>query len=182
MTDKHDIGEIVAKTFAELEGEAKPGASFKHVKPDLDRVGPAFLTAYDGKPVSGDKLEDTFGKVADSYIKSLWGMPPKGANAANMVRGWLGLVSEQAYGQVKNAIKEGNKAEVLKLLNQAYEAQANKLTTIITKLREQPSDVQLGVYKILADKMGGSLAKVATGLPQAISTYGQTLAAQEAYK
>ena len=184
MTEK-TLDEIL---FEQVKAEVKPGASLQHIKSDLERVEPQFFAKYDGKPVAEAKLEDSFNDVATKYVSSLWGASDlKNANGptwyGNLMRGWLGLVSEQAFGQVKAAIKQGNRAEVLRLFNQAYEAQANKLTSLLNKIREQPSDVQLGTYKHIAKVLGdGNVAKVASNPGAAVQSLAQIYATQDAYK
>src|SRR3989338_10709797 len=132
------------RLFEDLSAQVQPGASLKHVKPDLHRVESGFFDLYDGKPVGDAKLEDAFNSVAKSYITSLYDLVGrKQPNVdcpewyGNLIRDWLGKVSPEAMGQVRAAIKAGNRAEVLRLLNQSYEAQANKLQSTISKIQGQ---------------------------------------------
>lgn len=178
------------RLFKDLSAQVQPGASLKQIKPDLDRVEPMFFKNYDGKPVQEAKLEEGFNSVAKSYITALYDfVGKKQPNVdgpewyGNLMRDWLGKVSQEALGQVRAAIKAGNRAEVLRLFNQAHEAQANKLTSIVSKIQNQPSEVQLAVYKQIANAIGGSnAAKVATNPSAAVSALAQVYAAQEAYK
>ncbi len=187
MAEKKTMDEIL---FDEIKANVQPGASLKHIKPDLDRVESKFFSMYDGKPVGEDKVEAAFNSVAKSYITTLYDLAGKPQPLVdgpewygNTARDWLGKVSEQAVGQVKAAIKQGNRAEVLRLINQGYEAQANKLTSIISNVQNQPADIHLDVNKRVASALGGkNVAKVAANLPAAVSALAQIYATQDAYK
>ncbi len=181
-------GGLESKLFGELTEAVKPGATLNFIRPDLNRVEPAFFAMYDGKSIPEANLEGGFNEVSAKYIKSLFGAKDtKNVDGPSwyggLMKDWLGKVSDQALAQVRTALKQGNRAEVLRLFNQAYEAQANKLTSILETVRSQPSDVQLGTYRLLARGIGGTnVAKVAANPGQAISTYAQILNAQDTYR
>ena len=187
------IDETVVKLFNEVNAQVQPGASLKHIKSDLDRIEPTFFKLYDGKPAEDAKLEDAFNSVAKSYITALYDLLGKSQPLVdgpewygNLIRDWAGKVSDQHFGQIRAAIKSGNRAEVLRLINQAYEAQANKLTSVISKIQGQNADIQMGVYaKIAGTLAGGSkgdVAKVATNLPAAVQALGQYSGIVDTYK
>lgn len=183
------VDETVKKLYGELTAQVKPNAQFNAVKSDLDRVEPEFIKLYDGKPVDGSKLEEGFNAAAKSYITALYSVSGSKQPIVdgpewygNEIRSWLRQVSDEALGQVKAAIKAGNRAEVLRLFNQAYQAQANKLTSVLSKVQEQPSEVQLGVWGQVAKALGGkNAARVATNPGAALQALGQLYAIQEAY-
>ncbi len=183
----------VEKLFGELNAQVQPGASLKHIKSDLERIEPSFFKLYDGKPIEDAKLEDAFNSVAKSYVTSLYNIAGKPQPLVdgpewygNLIRDWLGKVGPEAMGQVRAAIKSGNRAEVLRLLNQAYEAQANKLQSTISKIQGQSSDVQMGVYTLIANTLAGGksgdVAKVATNVPAAVQALGQYASITDAYQ
>lgn len=181
------------KLFKDVHAQVQPGASLKHIKPDLDRIEPSFFKLYDGKPVGDAKLEDAFNSVAKSYVTALYDLVGKNQPNVdgpewygNLIRDWLGKVGPEAMGQVRAAIKQGNRAEVLRLINQGYEAQANKLQSTISKIQGQSSDVQMGVYTLIANTLaggkGGDVAKVATNVPAAVQALGQYSGITDAYQ
>jgi len=100
----------------------------------------------------------------------------------NLLRDWLGKVSEEAYGEARAAIKRGDTTELLNMFNKAYQAQANKLSSVVSKIQQQKSETQLNVYKAIAEPLGGNLARVVGNPAAAARAYAQLLATKEAYK
>ena len=180
-------GGLEAVLFKELQEAAKPSAGLERIRLDLQRAEPQFVATYDSKPVDGAEVEDKFNAIARSYITEIFGVKEmKNADGpvwyGNMMKGWLRLISDQAPEQAREFIKKGERAEVLRLFKQGYEAQADTLASMLQKIRDQPSDVQLGTYTMLARVIGAkNVAKVASNPGAAIQTYRQMLAAGEAY-
>ena len=188
MTDAHAGGghgghgglEGLVRKFDEL---AKPNAMFRLSKPDLDNVGRDFMAKYDGKPVEGAHLEARFNDVAKTYLQALFKgqMNVDGPELyGNMLRDWSSKVGDQHLGQIRNAIKIGDKAQLLQLLNQAYQAGANKTQSVISDIQSQPADKQMGIYQAIAKKIPGSNPiKVASNPGAAYGVLAQQYATAE---
>ena len=181
----------VQKLFSQFQSAVKPNGSFDSVKKDLDRVGTAFQSMYTPKKVDDAKLEDAFNDASKLYFSILYNLTGEEGKKhladgpelyGNLLRDWLGKVSEEAYGEARAAIKRGDTTELLNMFNKAYQAQANKLSSVVSKIQQQKSDTQLNVYKAIAEKLGGNLARVVGNPAAAARAYAQLLATQEAYK
>lgn len=173
------LEEKLAGEFIEL---AKPNAGFKLLKADLDNVDSKFMGMYKGESVPGSKLQDAFNEVAKTYLQALFSNELKVDGPelyGNMIRQWSRDVSEQHIGQLLNAIKIGDRAKLLALLNEAYQAGANKVPSTISKIQSQEGDSQMKVYDILARETKGNKVKVATNLAGTYGALQQQYATQE---
>ncbi|MBI2647387.1 hypothetical protein HYW99_02830 [Candidatus Woesearchaeota archaeon] len=188
MDQEKTLEQRLAEGFISL---AKPDTAFKLVKPDLDRVTREFSNAYVPEPVPEDKLEGTFNAVAKTYVNSLYrsvGKPEPIVDGpewyGGLVRDWASKVGEGHLQTIKDAIKKGDAGQLISLLNQAYQAQAGtaKVQTNISNIQNQPSNVQLASYGIIAKEVNGSVAKVATNLPGTYAALQQLYATQERLK
>ncbi|MBI2654961.1 hypothetical protein HYX06_00870 [Candidatus Woesearchaeota archaeon] len=182
-TQGHSGHEHYVHQITEL---AKPGANYNLVRKDIEKASAGFTANYQAKPTPKGEREKEFNKVAATYVHSLFGIGYDDPSlAGNQVKQWLSRLPEGALGRIYGAIERGDKVAILNEINQAWQAQANKLESILAEVREQPDEVKLAVYGNLASMLGdvngykGSPVSVAENLPGAISGLQQRLAVAE---
>ncbi len=174
------------KYLHEITELAKPGANYKLVAKDIEKATAGFTARYEAKPTPKSEREREFNRASATYLHSLFGIGYDDPSiAGNQVKQWLAKLPEGALGRIYGAIERGDKVAILNELNQAWQAQANKLETILAEVREQPDSVKLAVYGGLAQMLGdvngykGSPVSVAENFPAAISGLQQRLAVAE---
>ena len=183
MKETHVGAEHYVHQITEL---AKPGANYNLVRKDIEKASVGFTAQYRAKPTPKGQREQEFNKASATYLHSLFGIGYDDPSlAGNQVKQWLAKLPEGALGRIYGALERGDKVAILNELNQAWQAQANKLETILAQVREQADAIKLAVYGGLAQMLGdvngykGSAVSVAENLPGAISGLQQRLAVAE---
>jgi hypothetical protein len=167
---------------------SKPGANYRHVKGDLDKGTAVFMAKYDGKAVAKSDREQTLNKIAATYLGGMFGIGYDDPTIpGSQIKQAIGKMPDgsEVMSRLYGAIERGDKAGIVGILNQAWQAQANKLETVVAQLREQSEEIRMAVYGNLANLLGdvdgykGSVVSVAENLPGAVSGLQQRLAVAE---
>ncbi len=138
-----------------LVNRLKPGASYKGVKGDLDRASKGFQ-AYNLSATPDSELEKGFNKAAAAYIGGLYGIGFDDPTLAGSdMKNWLQKVGEDGLARAKAAIKVGNRTELMRIFEQAYEADKSGIEPLLAEVREQPQDVRMGFYGGIAGMLAG---------------------------
>ena len=153
-TPEQLAAEKYVNQFTEI---SKPGAGYELSKRDISKAMPIFREKYVAKPISEDKREPEFNKMASVLMSAIYGVGYDSPDiAGGQLKNMLSKAPEGTLAKVYTALERGDQIGLEGTLKEGVEAsyQNTKLETTVADANNQSDAIKIGWSKGLASIVG----------------------------
>jgi hypothetical protein len=155
-----DLEDKVKKAKEALDKAAEPNAAWESISKEATEAAPNYLKLHKGgKKISDENYEKEFNTRAKSYLNSLGIDAKKQGNEfyGQMMRTWVSRLGGEQRSRLEEALKAGDELTVASIMQQAYQVnvQEAKVSTAISNIENSKPNIKIGVYKGVAEDLGG---------------------------
>tara|TARA_Y100000310_G_C20696751_1_gene826241 strand:- start:471 stop:1013 length:543 start_codon:yes stop_codon:yes gene_type:complete len=176
----------IEELLADIQAFSKEEVREDMVRDDLTRATSNF--GYTAKKTAKADVEGELNKIASAYIEAMRGYKPESDTVAgNDIKSWMARLPQERRAELNAAIEAGESVGILKVLNDAYRAQADPRTSKLAEIQAQPDEVKGGVYAGIAQLVAGingfagSALRVAEAPDQALQALARRYATAEQF-